>query len=132
MRGGYQIPKPTAPTPTAPTEEVSLAPEEVTPASEEVTFPSAIKEITVSGTEYSFSPPSIIVSAGEKVKIIFRNEGRVIHDLVIKELNVGTRMIGSGQTDTVEFTAPTSGTYTFICSVPGHTAAGMRGDLIVK
>ena len=43
--------------------------------------------------------------------------------------------LGSGgQTvETPAFKAPTKpGTYTFICSFPGHFAAGMRGTLVVK
>ena len=48
------------------------------------------------------------------------------------DLGISTKTIGSGQTETIEFVAPTSGTYTFICSVPGHATAGMVGDLIVE
>jgi nitrite reductase (NO-forming) len=66
------------------------------------------------------------------VKIIFKNEGKAPHNLVIQGLGIGTRTIGVGQTDTIEFTAPSSGTYTFYCSVPGHRAAGMEGRLEVK
>ena len=42
--------------------------------------------------------------------------------------------LGSGgQTVEAAFKAPTkAGTYTFICTFPGHFAAGMRGTLVVK
>jgi azurin len=44
-----------------------------------------------------------------------------------------TDLVGAGETDEVSFTAPTTpGTYTFLCSFPGHFAAGMRGTLVVK
>jgi plastocyanin len=114
------VPTPTAPAPTAPKEEV-------TP-----TLETPVKEITVVGTEFSFNPSSITLSAGERVKIIFKNEGKAPHNLVIQGLGIGTRTIGGGQTDTIEFTAPSSGTYTFYCSVPGHRAAGMEGRLEVN
>lgn len=107
LRGGSQAP---TPAPTAP----------------------VVKELTVSGTEYSFEPSSITVSAGERVKIIFRNEGRAPHNLIVEGLEVGTKTVGSGQTDILEFTAPISGTYTIFCSVPGHRAAGMEGTLEVE
>lgn len=44
-----------------------------------------------------------------------------------------TGLAGNGETVSVTFAAPTEpGEYTFICSFPGHFAAGMRGVLIVK
>ncbi len=42
-----------------------------------------------------------------------------------------TNMIGGGETTTVEFKAPKKGTYTYICSFPGHYAL-MQGKLIVE
>ncbi len=91
-----------------------------------------VKEITVVGTEFAFSPSAISVQAGEKVELIFKNEGRASHNLVIEGLEVSTKTIGGGQTDTVEFTAPASGTFTFFCSIPGHRASGMGGDLKIE
>ena len=128
LRGAYQAPAlaPTTPAPTAPTEEVSPGPEEVSAPT------PSVKEFTVSGTEYNFNPSSIRVSAGDRVKITFRNDGRIGHNFVVKDLGISAKTIGSGQTDIVEFTAPQSGNYTFICSVPGHATAGMAGDLIVE
>jgi len=44
-----------------------------------------------------------------------------------------TALAGAGETVEVTFKAPaTAGTYTFLCSFPGHFAAGMRGTLVVK
>lgn len=94
--------------------------------------PPIVKELTISGTEYSFSPVSITVQEGDQVKITFRNDGSIIHNFKISELEVGTKTISPGQTDTIEFTAPVSGTYTIFCSVPGHRAAGMKGSLKVE
>jgi uncharacterized cupredoxin-like copper-binding protein len=128
LKRGYQAP---TPVPSAPTPPVLQ--EEVTPTEGGVLAPTpSIREFTVFGNEFSFSPSSISVSAGERVKIIFKNEGKVPHNLVIQELNIKTRTIGGGQTDTIEFTAPSSGTYTFYCSIPGHRSAGMEGKLEVK
>lgn len=42
-----------------------------------------------------------------------------------------TELIGGGETTTVEFTAPDAGSYTFICSFPGHYAI-MQGKFIVE
>jgi len=43
---------------------------------------------------------------------------------------VYTRMLGGGESDTIVFNAPEPGTYTFICSFPGHYML-MMGEFIV-
>lgn len=129
LRGGYQAPAPVTPEVTVP-EETS----EVTTPEEEVSapIPSEAKEFAVSGNEYSFNPSSINVKAGDQVKITLKNTGRLVHNFVIRDLGVSGRTISPGQTDTIEFAVPEAGTYTFICSVPGHAIAGMLGDLVVE
>lgn len=42
-----------------------------------------------------------------------------------------TKMLGGGESTTIEFKAPQAGTYDFICSFPGHYAI-MRGKFIVQ
>jgi azurin len=42
-----------------------------------------------------------------------------------------TGMLGGGERDTITFEAPEPGTYTFICSFPGH-AGIMRGEFVVR
>lgn len=42
-----------------------------------------------------------------------------------------TKMIGGGQSDTIEFQAPEPGTYDFLCTFPGHVAL-MQGKFIVE
>ena len=44
---------------------------------------------------------------------------------------VHTKMLGGGQSDTIEFDAPEPGTYDFICSFPGHYSV-MKGKFIVE
>jgi azurin len=44
-----------------------------------------------------------------------------------------TTLAGGGETVSVDFAAPAKpGSYTFICTFPGHFVAGMKGTLIVK
>ena len=44
-----------------------------------------------------------------------------------------TKLVGPGETAEVTFNAPKeAGTYTFICSFPGHFAMGMKGTLTVS
>jgi azurin len=42
-----------------------------------------------------------------------------------------TKLIGGGQSDTITFDAPAPGTYTYICTFPGHFAV-MKGEFTVK
>jgi azurin len=42
------------------------------------------------------------------------------------------KVVGAGETTEVTFKAPTApGTYTYLCSFPGHFAMGMKGTLTV-
>lgn len=42
-----------------------------------------------------------------------------------------TKLVGGGESDTVSFTAPAAGTYTYICTFPGHVTM-MQGKLLVS
>jgi len=41
-----------------------------------------------------------------------------------------TKLLGPGEKDTIEFTAPEPGTYDYLCTFPGHFAV-MKGKMIV-
>ena len=44
-----------------------------------------------------------------------------------------TKLAGGGETVEVTFTAPAkAGKYDYLCTFPGHFAAGMKGTLTVK
>lgn len=90
------------------------------------------KTVVVSGSEYSFSPKSIEVTAGEPVKLTFKNTGNLPHDLTITELGVKTNVVAGGKEDTVTFTPEKSGSFTFYCSVGNHRQLGMEGTATVK
>lgn len=93
---------------------------------------SQVKEIEVMGSDFKFNPAQISLKSGEKVKVVFKNTGEARHDFVIEGLNARTKIIAPGTSDTVEFTVPYTGTYTFYCSVPGHREAGMEGKLVTN
>ena len=140
LRGGYQAPV-SAPTPAPGVAPGAVEEKIVSEGTPEVTEPEGItppptipevKELTVLGTEYSFSPSSINVKAKDQVKITFQNIGRVNHNFIVEGLGISTKTISAGKSDTIEFTVPTSGTYIIFCSVPGHRAAGMVGSLEVE
>lgn len=91
-----------------------------------------VREIEVSGNEYSFSPASITVQKGEKVRIIFTNKGALPHNLVIDELGISTKTVVSGQSDSIEFVAESGVSLNFYCSIGNHKNLGMQGEIKVE
>ncbi len=47
------------------------------------------------------------------------------------EIIAHTKLLGGGESDTIEFTAPARGAYNYICTFPGHSAL-MKGKFIVQ
>lgn len=90
------------------------------------------RKINVSGNDFSFSPSSLTLQSGERVKITFENVGATPHNLIIEGTSIATKTIPKGKSDVIEFTAPSSGTYTIFCSVAGHRELGMVGTLEVE
>ena len=43
-----------------------------------------------------------------------------------------TKLLNGGESDTASFASPGAGTYTFLCTFPGHFVAGMKGTFTVK
>ena len=91
---------------------------------------SNVKEFTVTGSNYKFSPATLSVKKGDTVKITFTNSGG-FHDFVIDEFNVKTKTIPDGQSETVQFVANKAGTFNYYCSVGNHRQMGMQGTLTV-
>lgn len=92
---------------------------------------SSVKEFTVEGSNYKFSPSEIRVKKGDTVKITFKDDDGS-HNLVIEGYNVKTNIIGPGSEDTVTFLADKSGSFKYFCSVGEHAELGMTGTFIVE
>ena len=88
------------------------------------------QEITVEAGDLWFRPEAIEIPAGGTVNLTVRNTGEVFHDLTVTDLDLQLN-VEAGDTTTRAVSVDTPGTYEFICSVPGHAAGGMRGELIV-
>lgn len=88
-------------------------------------------EVTIVAKEFSFTPNEIIVTTSENVTLIFINEGVLSHNLAIPALDIQTDTVQSGDTVTMTFAAPKTGTFQFSCLVPGHFEAGMEGHIMV-
>lgn len=90
-----------------------------------------IQEFTVTGSKYKFDPDQIKVKKGETVKITFKNSDGM-HDFVIDEFKTRTKVIKSGEQETIQFTADKAGSFEYYCSVGNHRAMGMKGNLVVE
>ncbi len=116
----------TAASPTAVTTTEPAATTSPSPSNQ-----SSAKEFTVTASSFQFSPAQIKVKKGDTVRLTVKNSGGS-HDLVIDALNVSTKILGSGQSDTVEFVANKTGSFEYYCSVSNHRAMGMVGTLVVE
>ena len=98
-----------------------------------------------------FDPAQLTIKQGETVKFVVRNNGKLMHELVIgtmKELKEHAEVmkkhptmeheepymahVAPGKTETIvwQFTKP--GEYFYGCLIPGHFEAGMIGKVTVK
>lgn len=87
--------------------------------------------ITVESSSFKFVPNTLKVKKGVATTLVLKNtEG--MHNFVVDELNIKTKIVkGVGQ-DSITFTADKFGTFEFYCSVGSHRAMGMTGSLIVE
>lgn len=80
----------------------------------------------------AYDTTSLTSDAGE-VTIDFTNPSPLEHDVAIEkggEEIAASELIAEAETSVSAELEP--GTYTFLCTVPGHAAAGMEGELVVK
>lgn len=81
--------------------------------------------VRVTAKEFSFALSRRSVPRGSTVRFVVRNVGAQPHDFVIAGRR--TKVLAPKATQTIRMTFRKTGTYAFVCSVPGHAQAGMRG-----
>ncbi len=114
--------------------------------------PSSARTVQVRMTDdMRFRPGRIEVRQGETIRFVVRNDGRMLHEMVI-----GTKQaldehaalmakfpgmehdepfmahIGPGQEGQIVWTFNRAGEFRFACLVPGHYEAGMVGTVTVS
>lgn len=110
-------------------------PPEAGVATPEAVSADGVQHLTVLvSNEMRFSPSRIVVKAGQPIELTLRSIGLAPHDFVLAEgTNEPVRIaVEGGRTATATFTLARPGTYTFICSVPGHSDGGMRGTITAE
>ena len=91
---------------------------------------AATTDLRFVATEFRFDPINARVPAGQKVRVTLENKGVVEHDIEIPAIKFHLHA-KAGQTVTGELTVDKPGEYEFICTIPGHKGAGMKGTLTV-
>ena len=115
-------------------------------------------DITTAGEQLAFQPTTLNATAGQQVTVTFKNgsssqkhnwvlvkggddvaskvdEGAAANGGEVQaggDVIAATKLLNGGETGTASFAAPAAGTYTFLCTFPGHYIAGMKGTLTVK
>jgi plastocyanin len=116
--------------------------------------------VAADGENLAFAPAALTAKAGAPASVVFKNSSSAQqHNFVLvnggddvagtvdeeaiaagapdyvpagsADVIAATKIVAPGGTETINFTAPAAGTYTYICTFPGHYAAGMKGTLTV-
>ena len=99
-----------------------------------------------------YDPAEIAVKAGEKVRFVATNKGKLVHEMVIgtrKQLedhakhmrehpdmqhhdHDGMLRLDPGKSGEMAYTFKRAGTFFYGCLEPGHFEAGMIGKVVVR
>ncbi len=112
---------------------------------------SKMETVTVTMSEYAFTPSTLAFNEGVPTKLVIRNEGKEHHYFVSGEFfaTVATRKVQSsdGEVKAPHFTAVEvyagksiewflipmkKGTFDLVCTVKGHAEHGMKGRIEVR
>jgi nitrite reductase (NO-forming) len=129
-------------------------------ASQQPAPAAGVTEVTVTATDLKFTPNSLTLPVGQRVRLTFVNDGAMEHDWDIHLAAPATdvRVISAasglssklaaqltaltakgtpyaaapaGGSTVIEFTPTEAGVYAMECMVPGHAAAGMKGTVTI-
>lgn len=86
--------------------------------------------VRVSGGEFFFKLSTSTIPAPGRITFVFKNVGHVAHNFKIAGKE--TPLVSPGKTTSIVITFKKAGKYAYLCTVPGHAAAGMKGVLTVR
>lgn len=98
-----------------------------------------------------FAPASLMVTAGETVRLEFVNDGELEHEFVMDEHesilkhkalmerfpemehdDPNAIRLAPGAKGEIVWTFAKAGAFTFACLIPGHYESGMKGEITVR
>lgn len=114
---------------------------------------TSARTVEVGMRDVLFEPATIQLQASEPVRLVFRNDGKLVHDFTVQKMPAkdvdahGPEAVHGhesasesalhlalkgGQSGEIRLTPLEPGDYEYICTEPGHREAGMRGILRVS
>jgi nitrite reductase (NO-forming) len=90
---------------------------------------NAVTHVTVAASEFKFVFSKRSIPAPGTVIFTVVNKGKISHNFRIGTKTTPNLLPGKSATITVKFTK--KGHYAYLCTIPGHAAAGMKGVFAV-
>ncbi len=88
--------------------------------------------IGVGGAIDGITNPDLPIEVGDRVTITMIMGEANLHDITVEYYNVATsQLTEDGSEDFLTFIASAEGTFAYYCSIPGHRAGGMEGNIII-
>jgi uncharacterized cupredoxin-like copper-binding protein len=91
---------------------------------------TAPQQVAVTMTEFKFAVRPTSVKKGRAVVFRLANKGAVAHDFRINGKK--SALVQPGRNGTLRVTFAKAGRFAYICTLPTHALAGMKGTLVVK
>jgi plastocyanin len=88
------------------------------------------QRVTVGMTEFKFALAPKTVKKNVATTFTVTNKGSIGHDFKIAGKK--TPVLAAGKKGTLKVTFKKAGRYPYLCTLPSHAAAGMKGVLVVK
>jgi nitrite reductase (NO-forming) len=118
----------TYPPATSPATPASAAPAAASGMPMDMGAAASSHSIAIEAFDFGFKPAAISVPAAGTYDVSFHNTGSTLHDLTFAD---GTKVSADpGATVSGKVTVPAAG-LSFLCSIPGHADAGMKGSISV-
>jgi nitrite reductase (NO-forming) len=90
---------------------------------------SPVGKISIEAFDLGFTPAMLSVPSAGTYEVELKNTGSTLHDVTFAD---GTKIAAEGgKTASGKVSVPAAG-LGFICSIPGHAAAGMKGEVMVS
>ncbi len=86
-------------------------------------------KITIEAFDLGFTPAMVMVPAAGTYQVEFKNTGSTLHDVTFGD---GTKITADGGTSASGTVAIPAAGLSFLCSIPGHADAGMKGEVMVE
>lgn len=135
--GGFQLPARSMPGPMmggpagVAVQAPAVAAAPAAPASK------AAADVKITATDLKFTPVTLQAKVGQSIRVTLENKGVIEHDLTFptipsdKPAGSLKFVVKPNQSGTLEFTPTAKGTYDYVCTIPGHKEAGMKGTITV-